>query len=217
MSENSFIGERFGAIMKHYGLNKNSFAVKLGLGSNSGMSRIVNDPNRTPSFDLLAKVLEVFDEIDPLWLILNKGDMLKSDNLTKPLIPEGSILYYKVDQTTVSNLITNDVQPTSFLKIYGYMDCDIATDVFGESMSPKFIQGDVILCKEVSKKNIVELGEAYLIMTVHGDVFVRYIKSKADSLIKVGAENPRYEDQTIKIDDIARMYIIKGTIRRLVL
>jgi hypothetical protein len=44
---------------------------------------------------------------------------------------------------------------------------------------------------------------------------IRYIKNEVDSeTIKLGVENTRYEDTTMRKADIERLCIIKGAIRR---
>ena len=71
------IGGRLDGLLKHYHLNKNSLSVKLGITSNSVITRIVNDRRRGMSLKNIQKIMVTFPDINPEWLILGKGRMLK--------------------------------------------------------------------------------------------------------------------------------------------
>jgi phage repressor protein C with HTH and peptisase S24 domain len=105
-------------------------------------------------------------------------------------------------------------EPADFLRIGGYEDCDTAFDVYGDMMAPRFRGGDVVICKTIEVSSIVRFGESYVIFS-HGVPMIRYIKNEVDSeTIKLGVENTRYEDTTMRKADIERLCIIKGAIRR---
>lgn len=75
------IGERLGGLLKHYHLNKNSLSVKLGISSNSVIGRIVNSKEKGMSLKTIQRIMLLFPEINPDWLILGKGKMLKGKTL----------------------------------------------------------------------------------------------------------------------------------------
>lgn len=75
--ETTSTGERLRQVMAYYNLNKNQFSVALGLQGNSVIVRIVNDPSRGISYELLQKIAEKFGEFDMNWLIAGTGRMLK--------------------------------------------------------------------------------------------------------------------------------------------
>ena len=57
------IGERLKKLMQQYHLNMNSLSVRLGISSNSVITRIVKDPERGISLDYLQKILVTFPEV----------------------------------------------------------------------------------------------------------------------------------------------------------
>lgn len=57
------------------GLNNRRFAEKMGIQS-SNVSHIVNGRNK-PGYDFIARMLEVFPNINPYWLILGQGNMYR--------------------------------------------------------------------------------------------------------------------------------------------
>lgn len=203
MNTTSPVGERIWAIINHYRLNRNSFSVKLELSNNSGIVRILNDPDpsRGVSFELLQKIAQHFPEVSLRWFVLGEGEMLKDDKFPDPQLHY--IKYYHDRGGEVTDL----------LRVYGYSDCDIAFDVFGDAMAPKFRQGDMILCKTVPFPGELIFGEAYLMIS-HDRPLLRYIKSETGEVLKLGAENPRYDESLIKISEVQSLYIIKGLVRR---
>jgi len=66
------IDERLLKLMEDYGLSRNAFANKIGV-SPSVIQNIVkgrsDGTKNKPSFDVLAKILYTFDDIDAYWLI----------------------------------------------------------------------------------------------------------------------------------------------------
>ena len=71
------IGKRVREMMDHYRLNMNSLSIRLQLKSNSIITRIVKDPERGMSLELIQKVLFEFPEVNPDWFVTGRGEMLR--------------------------------------------------------------------------------------------------------------------------------------------
>ena len=69
--------KRLEIMLEYYGLNASSFADKIGV-QRSSMSHLLSGRNK-PSLDFVLKILEVFPEIDLYWILIGKGNFLKSD------------------------------------------------------------------------------------------------------------------------------------------
>lgn len=76
VDENDYIGGRIMMIIKHYGLNRNSFSLKIGQSSNSLITRITNHPDMGMSLDLIQRILNAFPDVNPVWFVLGRGEML---------------------------------------------------------------------------------------------------------------------------------------------
>ena len=190
------------SIIKHYGLNKNTFSLKLGMANNSLIVRIVNDAWRGISMEMCQKILTEFPEVNAKWLVTGEGEMLDKPNFPDPKLHY--IQYYK-DQMQ---------EPVDLFRLVGYEDCDFAFDVIGDSMTPRYQTGDIVICKEVDKHGPLRIGEAYRFIS-ENIPFIRFIKNEIDAeTIKLGAANQRHEDTTIRKTDISRLWLIKGSIRR---
>jgi len=64
---------RLEIILKHYGLSASVFAEKISV-QRSSISHILSGRNK-PSLDFIDKVLQVFPEIDLVWLLSGKGNL----------------------------------------------------------------------------------------------------------------------------------------------
>ena len=209
MDVNKSLGERLSILMKHYGLNKNSLSNKLGLPGNSMIGRVVNDPEKSLSYELLQKIAFQFPQINVRWLMTGKGTMLGIETIP---YEKGEIRYYKLDAGESFPESLGHKKANSILTIAGFKDCDYAFDMVGESMSPRFKHGDIILCTDQLHRSIIT-GEPYLIVS-KGNLLCRVIKSITESTYKLSSPNPNYEDFELKTKDIAQLFIIKGIVRR---
>lgn len=207
MPTNSF-ADRLNELIYYYRLNKNSLSLKLGFTANSSITRLANHPERNPSFEMIGSILSAFPEISARWLVLGEGKMLEEDEV---IARTQWISYYELDSLGALNS-DNKPEPSDYMRVSGFVDCDIATDCLGDSMTPKIKSGDIILCKSAENKPII-FGEPYLIMA--SEPIIRYIKGAPNNdVYKVGTENPRIDDYEINRSEIICIYRIKGIIRR---
>lgn len=73
------IGERLKELIDRSHLNKNKLSVKMGISSNSVITRIVNNRERGMSLKNIQRIMLLFPDLNPDWLILGKGEMLKRE------------------------------------------------------------------------------------------------------------------------------------------
>ena len=71
----SAIGERIALLIKELGLNKNSFSKEIGLKNNSTITNIINNPDRSPSYDVIFRIVSKWDQLNIRWLIAGQGEM----------------------------------------------------------------------------------------------------------------------------------------------
>jgi transcriptional regulator with XRE-family HTH domain len=71
----SAIGERIALLIKELGLNKNSFSKEIGLRNNSTITNIINNPERSPSYDVIFRIVTRWDQLNIRWLIAGQGEM----------------------------------------------------------------------------------------------------------------------------------------------
>jgi transcriptional regulator with XRE-family HTH domain len=69
--------EKLKRLMRQEGINSTRLAEMLGIQA-SGISHIMNGRNK-PSYDFLIKLLQRFPQINPDWLLLDKGPMYRDE------------------------------------------------------------------------------------------------------------------------------------------
>lgn len=98
-------------------------------------------------------------------------------------------------------------------------DCTAAFPVYGESMEPDFLSGEIVLVKEIRNVNSMLWGEPHLIITNANCDNLRTIKNVYISPDRknfiLRATNPRFAGDTIvRLEDVIKIFLIKGKISR---
>ena len=100
-----------------------------------------------------------------------------------------------------------------------FNDCDAYLPIYGDSMYPKYASGEIIAVREVINKEIIQWGEAYLVIADEYANNIATVKllfeHNSGSKIVLRASNPNYKGDTIlDRDAIKRLFIVKGKITR---
>ncbi|MFV0545697.1 MAG: helix-turn-helix transcriptional regulator [Bacteroides sp.] len=216
--------ERIEYIIKKEGLNKNSFSKAIGISNNVTITRIINE-RRAPSRATCEKIISAFPLYNLEWLLTGEGEMLKdkgsqiqlNTNNTNKGVPyfediEASCSILEMPMSTIEN-------PTFYIDYEHFNDCTAYIPVVGDSMYPQYCAGEIVAVKKVNNPNILQWGEAYLVITNSEANDLRTIKlvhqSENNDEIILRASNPDYKGDTIiPKKDIISMFIIKGKIKR---
>jgi phage repressor protein C with HTH and peptisase S24 domain len=87
-------------------------------------------------------------------------------------------------------------------------------NVFGDSMYPKFCSGEIIGIKEVELQYL-NFGFAYVVILKDEQVLLKFIKKGSDKdFIILESENKFYEPKEYHLDQIKKIFIIKGVITK---
>lgn len=87
-------------------------------------------------------------------------------------------------------------------------------NVYGDSMYPKFCSGEIIGIKEVELQYL-NYGFAYVVILKDEQVLLKFVKkSKKENYIILESENKFYEPKEYHLDQIKKVFIIKGVITK---
>jgi phage repressor protein C with HTH and peptisase S24 domain len=87
-------------------------------------------------------------------------------------------------------------------------------NVYGDSMYPKYCSGEIIGVKQVELQYL-NYGYAYVVILKDGQVMLKYIKKGCDNdHIILESENKFYEPKEYHLDQIKKVFIIKGVITK---
>jgi len=199
--------------------------------------------NGTLGEEVLNKIINNCLDLDPIWLLTGKGDMvicspyeenstinfvneqqepfLKSKpnfSAQKQLVP----LYDIKIMASAEDLFKEDTnkKPVDHIAIPNLPNCDGAIYASSDSMYPLVKSGDIIMYKKMAStiENIY-WGEMYLVTLINDDqdefVMLRWIQKsdKGDDFIKLVSENKHRESKDLHISTIKGLALIKASIR----
>ncbi|WP_367864272.1 XRE family transcriptional regulator [Pedobacter sp. WC2423] len=164
--------------------------------------------------------------INESWLATGVGKIYSIDELLKETNnlnaePEEGVPYINVNPSDFSSGELNFLKekPEYYVNFRPFNDCDAYLPVYGDSMVPKYSSGEIIAIREVVNKDIIQWGEAYLIMADESANNITTVKllfeHDTPGKIILRAANEAYKGDTILDKQaINRLFIVKGKITR---
>lgn len=204
------VRDRLKAYLKEKNISQADFAI--GIGASTGY---VNAIVKTIGSDKLAIIREKFPDLNIGWLLTGEGEMLKE--VADVTIPSHRIRYWvDVDATAGGVTQFDDMMSSQYidLAIPEFRDCTDAVNLYGDSMLPLYKSGQIIILKEW-QESFIDYGNVYLVVTKKGNRMVKYLRkgSDADHVLCV-SENKEFDSFEILMDDILRLYLVKGSIAK---
>lgn len=224
------VSERVGQYIAAKGISYYAFENSLDA-SRGSISKAVKDGKSIGS-NMLEKILTVYTDINPVWLLTGHGEMFTDESeagngirtyrlKTDTTIESQQIPLY--DLEAVAGLVplftsNSALKPLDHISIPHLPKCDGAVYVTGDSMHPLLKSGDIVLYKEVQDiANDIFWGEMYLLGIDMGDeeyITVKYIyKGDAPGTVRLVSENKYHQDKEIEISRIRALALVKASIR----
>ncbi|WP_165501765.1 S24 family peptidase [Pedobacter frigiditerrae] len=166
---------------------------------------------------------------DKLTLLFNVNQEWLTDGIGEPFLKKGPVVseakegvpYYDVSLADAGapSLMLMEDEPEYFVNYKPFNDCTAYLPVYGDSMYPKYASGEIIAVKEVTNFDVLQWGEAYVIMGDEKTNCLRSIKlihqHQDPGKLILRSSNPNFKgDTVITKESISSMYIIKGKITR---
>lgn len=218
--------DRIKEIIDYKGISKNKFYKETGL-SNGFLDKV-----KDIGVSKTGYILNAYPEINPIWLITGKGDMIINNYQPKELqeyklrtdfvVNEQYIPLYNLQASAgLVDLFQNhqDTNPIDTLRIPNLPKCDGAVFVTGDSMYPLLKSGDIIAYKMISDfKTEIFWGEMYLISVSVADeeyVSVKYVQKseKGEEYIKLVSQNQNHQPKNILLNKVRAMALVKASVR----
>lgn len=166
----------------------------------------------------LEGILNAFPELNREWLLNGNGQMLAererqfrdAKKNVLPLIPHPAIGGYTEDNWTA---LLNDCP------LYAIPDiktpADFLIKVGGDSMNPKYQEGDLLACKMIQELLFFQWGKTYVLDTSQG-VMVKNVYEDADNkenILLVSENKDKYPPFAIPRSDIRKIALVVGSVR----
>lgn len=208
---------RFLQIVDHYGITKSSFEASIG--ASNGFFNKMKDEKAKVDINKLALLLKEYPEINIMWLITGKGEMLKSKESNEPvgiksnegipLIPIDVIAGYGGGEFSVRE---QDIQERYVVPDFNRIDFMIRVN--GSSMYPKYNSGDVIACRFITESNFIQWGKVHVIYTrEQGAIVKRLFKGNKTDTYVCRSDNNNYPEFELQKNDILNIALVIGVIR----
>lgn len=198
--------------IENQGVTAYEIHKKTGL-NEAGVRRILNNEVENPQ----RKTKETLVKFAKEHIITIENDTKKeklSINEKEKKVP-----YYDIDVTSSIVSSFSDVveEPTFYVDYKPFNDCTAYVNNYGDSMYPKYKNGERLAVKQIKNLDLVMWGETYLVV---GNSNANDIKAVKDvhphedlSKIILRSSNPAYKgDSIINKEDIISMFAVKGKI-----
>lgn len=210
------VKQRIIEFTKYKGIGQTKFERAVGLSNG-----YLNQLRHAPSYEKIQMIIGTFPDLNEVWLLTGEGEMLKSEAQQPDSLPartEKSRIRYWVDvDATAGGLTMFDDNPMNKcieMSIPEFGDCTDAVNLYGDSMFPLFKSGQIIILKEWVE-SFIDFGNVYLVITKSGNRMVKYMRKGSDAAhVTCVSENPAFDPFEILIDDILKLYIVKGSISK---
>ena len=207
-------------IFSGFGENEKELAELLGY-TKSSFSQILN--GKVPLSDkFLDKICSLDNNINKVWILENKGEMLKSSNNTpavaEPQIPSGVPMLpfdaFAGIGTDVEGVNLDTIEERYVVPLFDGMKMDFMISVRGSSMYPKYNSGDVVACRMVQELLFVQWNKVYVLDTISQGVIIKRLKkSDKEGFVICKSDNEQYEPFEIPMSDIRTIALVVGVIR----
>lgn len=197
-------------LLDHLAETPTSFARSIGLKRETRILNVLNGRNNI-SADLCKIIKNAYPEVRTSWLMTGEGDMFEDVANKEDLEELGIYTTYLIPRTAMAGGLDNFPADSTTLEnceriISPIKGVDYAITVNGDSMSPEYPNGSIILIKQINHHSFIEWGKTYVLNTCNGVVIKNVRKSIHDDRITCHSINPDYDDFDIFYDDIYSMY-----------
>lgn len=212
------INERFAHLLKEKKISIKEMAHRMG--KSEVYVRKLTQAGQSFGIEPVRATIDALPDVSPDWLLYGRGDVLRPRLTTNT---EGrGVPYYEDIEATCSLLSTYEDSPertTFFIDYEHFNDCTAYLPVVGDSMVPQYCAGEIIAVKRVWNLDIIQWGEAYLVVTDSEANSLRTVKlvhpGPTPTELTLRASNPDYAgDMVIPKAHIVALFLIKGKIKR---
>lgn len=218
MSNNEEVVER---LLNYFNLTMSAIEKRLGI-SNGTLGKYKRGAISTP-FSLITGLK--LNDLNPAYFLTGEGspeigsDAVESapaavecDESKPNRIP---FYFFDVMGSFDSEEALMNTKPTCYFELPGFTGCLAAFPVFGDSMKPKILNGDIVVISEKVPEEKILWGETYLVVTDAWRVIKTVHPGETEEFLVLRSINPDYEgDTAVNKNEIKGLYLIKGKVSK---
>lgn len=208
--------ERFDKYMKHKGLNDNQVTVECKL--SQGLLGQARKGKSDLGTKTIERILNVYQDLNKVWLMTGEGDMLSSTSSAKPQQSKKAERVtddeaYKVPLVPISALAGSLNDFSLSVKrddcetvISPIKDIDMAIKISGDSMEPEYPSDSQVFVKKINERAFLEWGRVYVLNTCNGIVIKRLMPTADPNTVLCESINPKYPPFEVNLENVNGVY-----------
>lgn len=217
VTDNHKVGERIKLYLSNKNINTNKFEDEIGASGGFLANTIKGD--REIGSGKLSKILNIYRDINPVWLITGEGDML-IENKIMPLgdnkLSINTNSTYKIPilgNASAGYIVGYSQEEQQLYLEYHQMSVHLEQltrgfTVYGDSMMFALADKDIVFCRRVVdvKNHLFKQDSIYVLVCSDG-VTVKHLKKKdADGGFELIPENSRYRTYFLANEEILEIW-----------
>ena len=172
----------------------------------------------------LSKDIIGYHHLNEQWLHTGAGEMFIKQGSIASATGAGDdhrVPFFNVNMSEIRFSEQNvfSEPPEYYVNFKPFNDCDAYLPIYGDSMYPKYASGEIIAIREIRNLDIIQWGEAYLVIAderANNIVTVKLLFEHPDERkLVLRSSNPNYKgDTVISKEFIQKLFIVKGKVTR---
>ncbi|WP_288241717.1 LexA family transcriptional regulator [uncultured Bacteroides sp.] len=198
------------------GISISAFEKSIGM-SNASFGRSLKN-NGAIGTDKLENILNVYQEINPDWLLTGQGNMIRS-HLKRirsfPITEKKGIPFisYELLPEVLAEKKGAISQNTEYFSLPLFREADFLIPIKDNSMAPHYKGGDIIACKTLSCKSLFfQWNKVYLLLTPQGVLIKRVHPGEDEQHVMLVSDNTDYPPFQLDRSLISNVALVLGSL-----
>ena len=173
---------------------------------------------------VLLKILDYCLDLNPIWVLTGKGNMLNTS--AQQIIAHEEIpIAYKSKEgiplipiDAMAGALTENSQAVMEYECDHYVipmfkGAEFLSPVKGDSMQPKYYSGDIVACKRLPLDTFFQWNRTYVIDSEQGVLIKRVKQGVDENHIILVSDNPEYDPFPLEKAKIYSLSLVIGVVR----
>ena len=198
------------------GISISAFEKSIGM-SNASFGRSLKN-NGAIGTDKLENILNIYQDLNPDWLLTGQGNMIRSHLKilhSSPITGKKGIplISYELLPGVFAGKKGVIPQNTEYFSLPLFKEADFLIPVKDNSMAPHYKGGDIIACKTLSCKSLFfQWNKVYLLLTPQGALIKRIYPGEDEQHVMLVSDNTDYPPFQLDHSLISSVALVLGSL-----
>ena len=194
------------------------------IGLSNGYLRTQEKRNADLGEGVLLKIIDYCLDLNPVWLLTGKGDMLNTPSSRSSEREDAPIAYKSkegiplIPIDAMAGALTENSRSIMDYDCEHYVipmfkGAEFLIPVKGDSMQPKYYSGDIVACKRLPLDTFFQWNRTYVIDSEQGVLIKRVKQGEDNEHITLVSDNPEYDPFSLEKSRIYSLALVIGVVR----